>query len=674
MKENDQFLSEFTKSVDMRFFTPSLYRYLKDFLEIEKVRPYGNQFVINTFIPPFPGPAFDRFLSTYFGTEKKTPIQSVDLAVTNGCVFNCWHCYNAGRQLSDLSTGSLQKIVKRLQELGAMVINFTGGEPCLRHDIVEICSSLQDDSCGILATTGYGFTDEIAKRLRETRVYSVSISLDSADEKEHDRKRGVCGAFKIAISGIERAKKWGFYTYTCAVPSKRLLEEKNFRNLVELNKNLGVNELQLIEPAPAGKIVSAKLDFGMEEFEKIFRYMGEYNNREDGIAISSFAHMESPEFFGCGAAHSHIYIDGTGEASPCNMIPVSYGNAEREDLSNIITRMQSDFKHPCRFCLAFLLQDFFSGHAKEKKPVPVEIVPPIPIPVEDELPRFFQILERKELEFAGEEEIVLGYNGVSSTYEDNWLKVASGPIDYLFERLKVKTGSTALDCGCGTGYSSAKLAENVGSGGKVTGIDLTPGMIEQAKKRIQRRGFSNVEFRRGDILEELRKVPAASFDVAVLTWLIGYVGCDEIFPLLKQALRPGGLVGFVAHLDRSPLVPIETFEEIIREEPQSLVKAVKFKFPKDKNETEKHLRAAGFKTGWIKQDSFNFVCHTGQEVYDHVMKSGAGATFYYSLEPLARDRLAKEFVQRINERYAGAPEIKIVHEYVVGIGIYPVKA
>jgi len=239
MKDNEIFLAEFTKSVDMRFFTPSLYGYLKDFLEIEKVRRYRDQFVINTFIPPFPGIAFDRFLSTYFGTEKRTPIQSVDLAVTNACVFNCWHCYNAGRQLCDLPAESLQKIVEKLQDLGAIVINFTGGEPCLRSDIVEICASLRNDSCGILATTGYGFTEEIARKLRDTRVYSISISLDSADEKEHDKKRGVPGAFRIALKGIDTAKRSGFYTYTCAVPSKKLLQEENFQKLVELNKSLG---------------------------------------------------------------------------------------------------------------------------------------------------------------------------------------------------------------------------------------------------------------------------------------------------------------------------------------------------------------------------------------------------------------------------------------------------
>lgn len=243
MHTNEIFLMEFAKQVDMRVFTPSLYRFFVDYLSIEKVRPYNGQYVINTFIPPFPSAAFDRFMATFFAEDKPSAIQAVDLAVTNACIFNCWHCYNAGRSIADLSTETLVRLVEDLQNLGAIVINFTGGEPCLRSDLVEICSALRPDSCGILATTGYGFTDDLAERLRDTGVYSVSVSLDSADEKEHDRRRGVPGAFKIAMEGIETALRHGFYTYTCAVPNKQLLEEVQFSRLVELNRKLEVNEL-----------------------------------------------------------------------------------------------------------------------------------------------------------------------------------------------------------------------------------------------------------------------------------------------------------------------------------------------------------------------------------------------------------------------------------------------
>ena len=672
MNTNKTFLNEFMQRVDMRYFTPALYQYLRDFLEIEKVRKHDGQYVISTFIPPFPGTPFDRFMETYFGCDGRTAIQSVDLALTNACIFNCWHCYNAGRVVSDLSTEALQRVVTRLQELGAIVVNFTGGEPCLRKDLIEIVSTLRDDSCGILATTGYGFNDALAKRLRDTRVYSVSISLDSADESEHDTRRGRPGAYKIALQGIETAKKHGFYTYTCAVPTRKLLQEDSFRKLVELNKSLGVDELQLIEPTPAGRILSTDVGFGEEEFATVFRLMAEYNLRDSGIAISSFAHMESPEFFGCGAGHSHIYVDGSGEVSPCNMMPISYGNVLQDDLAAIIARIQADIKHPFSICLAHQLRGYFAECTKHGRPASVSDIPPIPLP-DEPLPRFFRILEQQSTEIAGHEEIIKGYNNASATYEDYWLSVASTPIDDMFAKLQISPGAIAVDCGCGTGYSTAKLARMVGPQGKVIAIDLTEGMVTKAKQRVRQQGFADVEFRIGDVLEELRRFPAESVDVAVMTWLIGYVGCDEIFPLLKRILKPNGVIGFVAHLDRSPEVPLSVFEEITREDPQVLMKAVKMKFPMHAQGTEAHLRDSGFEIGTLYEGTFDFFCHRGQEVYDHVMKSGAGTTFYFSLQPSERERLAQEFVRRIDECYRGQSEIRIVHRYVVGIGVSTVQ-
>ncbi len=115
MKDNELFLSEFMRRVDLRMFTPSLYEYFKDYLSLEKVRRFGNQFVINSFVPPLPSAAFDRFLTSLFGNGEKPPVQAVDLAVTNACVFHCWHCYNAGRLLRDLLPETLKRVVALLR-------------------------------------------------------------------------------------------------------------------------------------------------------------------------------------------------------------------------------------------------------------------------------------------------------------------------------------------------------------------------------------------------------------------------------------------------------------------------------------------------------------------------------------------------------------------------------
>ncbi|UCD64004.1 MAG: methyltransferase domain-containing protein [Candidatus Zixiibacteriota bacterium] len=668
MTANNRFLEDFMRMVDTGVFTPSLHQFLVDFLSIERVRRYGEQYVISTFIPPFPGKAFARFMETFFGAEGPTGVQAVDLAVTNACMFNCRHCYNAGRQVADPVTEALQRVVARLQELGAFLINFTGGEPCLRSDLVEICGALNDDTCAIISTTGYGLSDNLAGRLRERGVYAISVSLDSGNEQEHDRIRGVRGAFRIALRGIETALEHGFYTYTCVVPSKHMLEPDNFASLVELNRRLGVAEIQILEPAPAGKLLHSSSLLEPSDFQTIRDYMAKYNSDENGPAISSFAHLEAPEFFGCGAGFSHIYIDGTGEVSPCNMMPVTYGNSYSEDLQPIIERMQSALKAPCRTCRAFAQREHFQTHVRRSGLIPSSEAESIP-PFNDGLPGFYEVLTRSEEESTGNVEIIAGYSQASETYDDYWLSVASGPIDDLFERLSDNPGATAIDCGCGTGYATAMLARSVAPGGRVIGIDLTEAMVARARERLENAGLNRTEFRIGDVLEELAAMPPGSADIATLTWLIGYVGCEEIFPSLSRVIRPGGEIGFVAHLDRSPELPFEIFEDLVRENPGVIRKAVLLKFPQESGDVAASLAAAGFEIDYLYDGTFTVVCRDGRGVLDHVMKSGAGSTFYHAIEESQRGRLMEDFVRRVDERSGTSEGIPILHRYVVGTAV-----
>ncbi len=61
---------------------------------------------------------------------------------------------------------------------------------------------------------------------------------------------------------------------------------------------------------------------------------------------------------------------------------------------------------------------------------------------------------------------------------------------YLLDRTPVAKGETVVHLGCGTGYYTAILAELVGSGGKVVGLDIHSGNIERAKSAPRRLGSS----------------------------------------------------------------------------------------------------------------------------------------------------------------------------------------
>src|SRR5436189_1564159 len=63
----------------------------------------------------------------------------------------------------------------------------------------------------------------------------------------------------------------------------------------------------------------------------------------------------------------------------------------------------------------------------------------------------------------------------------------------------IKKGDTVIDLGSGAGNDCFVARAEAGEGGTVIGIDFTPAMVEKAKANAAKLGFTNVEFRQGDI-------------------------------------------------------------------------------------------------------------------------------------------------------------------------------
>jgi len=72
----------------------------------------------------------------------------------------------------------------------------------------------------------------------------------------------------------------------------------------------------------------------------------------------------------------------------------------------------------------------------------------------------------------------------------------------IFPNLPVKEGDRVLDVGCGFGDTAIKLAERVGSGGEVVGIDCCEAFLDYGRKEATARGLKNVSFVEGDALLE----------------------------------------------------------------------------------------------------------------------------------------------------------------------------
>ncbi|MEV6162924.1 methyltransferase domain-containing protein [Streptomyces sp. NPDC052052] len=117
-------------------------------------------------------------------------------------------------------------------------------------------------------------------------------------------------------------------------------------------------------------------------------------------------------------------------------------------------------------------------------------------------------------------------------------RTAANSAAYLIEGLR--PGMSVLDVGCGPGTITADLAALVAPG-RVTGIDTSREILDQAADVVTERGLDNVEFTTGDV--NSLDFPDDSFDVVHAHQVLQHVG-DPVQALreMRRVCRPGGIV------------------------------------------------------------------------------------------------------------------------------------
>ncbi len=103
----------------------------------------------------------------------------------------------------------------------------------------------------------------------------------------------------------------------------------------------------------------------------------------------------------------------------------------------------------------------------------------------------------------------------------------------------LKEGETVVDLGSGAGIDVFLAARRVGGRGRVIGVDMTEDMVAKGRQLAQDHGFTNVEFRLGDI--EHLPVDSATVDVIISNCVINLTP-DKLasFKEIHRVLRPGG--------------------------------------------------------------------------------------------------------------------------------------
>ena len=339
-------------------------RYLRSF----RVQKAGRNLVLHSHLPPLNGPAYRRFITEHLVGRSEGPSHA-QIGLTDRCPQNCAYCYNRGRTGTPMDTATILRVIRELRDLGVFWLGFTGGEPLLNEDILEITRAASRDCAVKLFTTGCGLTPELAAGLRDAGLFSVSVSLDHWEAKEHDRSRGYPGAFRAAMRAIEIFRGTeGLQVGVSAVLSKEMLRPDRAAALIDFLEGLGIDEAWLSEVKPSGPALWSDDLLATDEERRGLEDLQDRRNRRKGMTVNYLGHFESGRRFGCNAGRKMIYVDAFGDVAPCVFAPMTFGNVRSAPLGEICREMAGYFR-PSRECFMCRSYPLFRDAAGEGLPL-----------------------------------------------------------------------------------------------------------------------------------------------------------------------------------------------------------------------------------------------------------------------------------------------------------------
>jgi MoaA/NifB/PqqE/SkfB family radical SAM enzyme len=136
---------------------------------------------------------------------------SIVINVTSNCMLRCQQCDLWKSVPEKQITFEEAKIVidKLHAWLGSFYIFFTGGEPFINQDLPKIIKYAE--SIGLVThvnSNAFVINDNLAKKIVDSNLSSISISLDGGNAITHDHLRGVQGAYNRVLNGIKLLRKY----------------------------------------------------------------------------------------------------------------------------------------------------------------------------------------------------------------------------------------------------------------------------------------------------------------------------------------------------------------------------------------------------------------------------------------------------------------------------------
>ena len=160
-----------------------------------------------------PAPASATRLTDSYGRT----IHDLRVSITDRCNYKCVYCRTGelGAQYPELAITEYLRLISLFVGLGITKVRLTGGEPLLRHGLIDLIGALSrlrtpdGRPLDLAVTTNGHLLDSLAQPLKAAGLNRITVSMDAVEGPTFERITRVPGSFQAVLSGIRAARAAG---------------------------------------------------------------------------------------------------------------------------------------------------------------------------------------------------------------------------------------------------------------------------------------------------------------------------------------------------------------------------------------------------------------------------------------------------------------------------------
>ena len=266
---------------------------------------------------------------------------------TNACNMYCDHCYReAGcKAEEELSTSEAKTMLEQIARAGFKIMIFSGGEPLLRPDILELVAyATKLGLRPVFGTNGTLITLDMAHKLKAAGAMGMGISLDSMDAKKHNEFRKFPNAWEGAVQGMKNCREAGlpFQIHTTVMD----WNSHELEAMTDFAVELGAVAHHFFFLVPTGRAKTIEAEsLRAEQYEAVLTRIMKKQQEVDielkptcapqFMRIAAQMGVKTRFRRGCLAGTAYCIISPRGKVQPCAYLNMELGDVRETPFDEI---------------------------------------------------------------------------------------------------------------------------------------------------------------------------------------------------------------------------------------------------------------------------------------------------------------------------------------------------